>query len=183
MCFGSLTAVCWADLFDLPPALLVIPALTASLVSVANVPLAAILLVVEGFGAQWIVPALFALVWAAIFAHKNSIYRGQRESFESGQIVPGISVRRVRVSSAWANKSLRELGVSDHFGLTVIGMIDRRESAEGEVDERIVLNPRPDQRLSRGDQLIVLGEDDRIAAFAAASRDSLQPKPSSAAGP
>jgi hypothetical protein len=146
--------------------------MTASLVSVANVPLAAILLVIEGFGSRWVVPAIFVLVWASIFAHKNSIYRAQRDSFDRGQILPGMSVRRIRVGGGWSGLDLRKLGVRDRYGLTVIGMIDRREAADGNLDENIVLNPRPDRLLSVGDLLIVLGEDDRIARFAAASAEA-----------
>jgi hypothetical protein len=162
--------VCWAHVFDLEPALLVIPSMTAALVSVANVPLAAILLVIEGFGSQWVVPALFVLVWASVFSHKNSIYRAQRESFDSGQVLPGMSVRRVRVAGDWVGQNMRELGIRERFGLTVIGMIDRRETPDGNLDEHIVLNPRADHCVGRGDILIVLGEDDRIARFSEASR-------------
>jgi len=173
LCFGSLTAVCWAGLFGLPPALLVIPAMTASLVSVANVPLAAILLVIEGFGSQWVVPAMFALVWASIFAHKNSIYRAQRDSFDAGQILPGVSMRRIRVPSAWAGSTLRTVGIRERYGLTLIGMIDRRETEDGNVDERIVLEPSLDQVLTQADMLIVLGDNDRLQRLMAATRDSL----------
>ncbi|HET8938562.1 MAG TPA: chloride channel protein [Polyangiales bacterium] len=182
LCFGSLTACCWAEVFGFEPALLVIPGMTASLVSVANVPLAAILVVIEGFGSQWIVPAVFALVWASIFAHKNSIYRAQRETFESGQILPGVSVKRLRVPRAWAGASLRELGVRERFGLTVIGMVDRRDTEHG-LDERVVLNPRPDQLLTLGDLLIVLGEDERLERFQEATRDSLPAPPTDGSAP
>lgn len=178
--FGCLTASAWAELLDFDAALLVIPAMTASLASVANVPLAAIMLVVEGFGAQWIVPSMFVLVLASVFAHENSIYRAQRESFDRGQILPGVSVRRIRVPRPWAGLDLRSLGVRERFRLTVIGMVDRRESTDGSLDERIVLNPPPDQKLSRGDMLIVLGEDERIEHFAAEAgqeHDSQAPGP------
>lgn len=167
LCFGCLTAVCWAELLGIPPALLVVPSMTASLVSVANVPLAAILLVVEGFGAQWIVPGVFALVLSSIFAHRNSIYRAQRETFDRGQILPGMSVRRIRVSAHWEGKTLRGLGIREHYGLTVIGMIDRSEGPDGGLDEHIVMNPSPDRELTVSDMLIVLGEDERIARLAA----------------
>jgi CIC family chloride channel protein len=170
--FGCLAASAWSGVFELDAALLVVPAMTASLASVANVPLAAIMLVVEGFGAQWIVPSMFVLVIASIFAHNNSIYRAQRESFDRGQILPGVSVRRIRVPGAWAGRDLRALGVRERYGLTVIGMVDRRESADGSLDERIVLNPPPTQILTRGDMLIVLGEDDRIERFSSASSDA-----------
>lgn len=171
LCFGCLVASAFSHLFELDAPLLVIPAMTASLASVANVPLAAILLVVEGFGAQWIVPAMFVLVVASIFAHKNSIYRAQRESFDRGQILPGISVRRIRVPGVWAGRDLRGLGIREQFGLTVIGMVDRSEASDGSLDERIVLNPQPNQVVTRGDVLIVLGEDDRIERLSQASKD------------
>jgi CIC family chloride channel protein len=171
LCFGCLVAAGWAELFDVETAWLAIPAMTASLASVANVQLAAILLVVEGFGAPWIVPAMFALVVASIFAHKNSIYRAQRESFDPGQILPGVSVRRIRVAGVWAGKDLRSLGVRERFGLTVIGMVDRREGPEG-LEEHVLLNPPPDKLLTRGDLLIVLGEDERLERFERASADA-----------
>ncbi len=174
LCFGCLVASAWAALFELDAPLLVIPAMTAALASVANVPLAAILLVIEGFGAEWIVPAMFVLVLASVFAHKNSIYRAQRESFDRNQILPGVSVRRIRVPGSWAGSDLRTLGVRERFGLTVIGMVDRREGGDGDLDEHVVLNPRPDQTLTRGDVLIVLGEDERIDSFAKASAEATQ---------
>jgi CIC family chloride channel protein len=171
LCFGCLVASAWSHVFELDAPFLVIPAMTASLASVANVPLAAILLVIEGFGAQWIVPAMFVLVVASIFAHKNSIYRAQRESFDRDQILPGVSVRRIRVPGAWAGSDLRGLGIRERYGLTVIGMVDRREAVDGTLDERVVLNPSPEQRLTRGDVLIVLGEDDRIERLSRASSE------------
>jgi CIC family chloride channel protein len=170
--FGCLAASAWAGLLHIDPALLVVPAMTASLASVANVPLAAIMLVVEGFGAHWIVPSMFVLVLASVFAHTNSIYQAQRDSFDRGQILPGVSVRRIRVPGAWADKDLLSLGVRERFGLTVIGMVDRREAADGLLDERVVLNPTPTQKLSRGDMLIVLGEDDRIERFSKVSAEA-----------
>ena len=171
LCFGCLVASSWAQVFHVETSWLAVPAMTASLAAVANVQLAAILLVVEGFGAQWIVPAVFALVVASIFAHKNSIYRAQRESFDPGQILPGVSVRRIRVAGEWAGKDLRALGVRERFGLTVIGMVDRSEGPDG-IEERVILNPPPDKRLTRGDLLIVLGEDERLERLARASADA-----------
>jgi CIC family chloride channel protein len=171
LCFGCLVAAGFAELFDLDATFLSVPAMTASLASVANVQLAAILLVVEGFGAPWIVPAMFALVVASIFAHKNSIYRGQRDTFNPGQILPGVSVRRIRVAGEWAGKDLRALGVRERFGLTVIGMVDRSDGPDG-VEERVLLNPPPDKVLTRGDLLIVLGEDERLERLARASEDA-----------
>jgi hypothetical protein len=165
LCFGSLIAAAWADWLDLVPPLLVIPAMTACLACVANVPLAAILLVVEGFGAQWIVPALFVLVISVLFAHQGSLYRAQRERFDPGQILPGVSVKRIRVPAIWQGLDLRQLGIREQFGLTVIGIVDWRESPSGDVDENVVLNPQPDYTFSAGDVVIVLGENERLEAF------------------
>ena len=170
--FGCLVASSWAGVLGVPPALLVVPAMTASLASVANVPLAAIMIVIEAFGAQFIVPSMFVLVLASLFAHENSIYRAQRESFDRGQILPGVSVRRIRVPSGWAGKDLRQLGIRERYGLTVIGMVDRRQADDGQLEERVVLNPPPGQQLTHGDLLIVLGEDERIDAFAGASAEN-----------
>jgi K+/H+ antiporter YhaU regulatory subunit KhtT len=89
----------------------------------------------------------------------------------AGQILPGVSVRRIRVAGEWAGKDLRALGVRERFGLTVIGMVDRSEGPDG-IEERVILNPPPDKRLTRGDLLIVLGEDERLERLARASADA-----------
>ncbi len=165
LCFGSLIAAAWAHWLDLAPPLLAVPAITASLACIASVPLAAILLVVEGFGAQWIVPALFVLVIAVIFAHQGSLYRAQRERFDPAEILPGVSVRRIRVPDGWEGWSLRQLAIRERFGLTVIGIVDWRETSSGEFEEAVILNPSADYKFSVNDAVMVLGENDRIDAF------------------
>ena len=67
---------------------------------------------------------MFGLVLSSLFAHTNSIYRAQRESFDPGQILPGMSVRRIRIPGELACKTMRSLGVREQYGLTVIGMVD-----------------------------------------------------------
>jgi CIC family chloride channel protein len=64
--FGSLVASAWADVVGMPSALLVVPAMSASLASVANVRLAAFLIVIEAFGVAFIPPCIFALVVASL---------------------------------------------------------------------------------------------------------------------
>lgn len=166
LCFGTLLAVLGSALFGISePVVLIGPAMTAALVSIANVPLAAILFVIELFGAAYVVPALFALVVASIIAHENNIYRTQRDVLVRGQILPGFSVRRVKVPASWSGNDLRGLDVRRRFGLTVIGMLDRFEGSDGNLDQKVVLNPPADQPLTEADILIVLGEDADLMRF------------------
>ncbi|MCA9619109.1 MAG: chloride channel protein, partial [Myxococcales bacterium] len=165
LCFGTLVASIWAQVFDVAPATLIVPAMTGSLVSIVNVPLAAILLVIEGFGREYIVPSLFILVAASIVSHETSIYRTQRESFDQNEILPGFGVRRIPVPERWVGRDLRALAIRQRYGVTVIGMIDRTEEANGRVDSHVLLNPRADHDLTSGDVLIVLGETERVEAM------------------
>jgi hypothetical protein len=102
------------------------------------------------------------VVWVFVIVLKLAVHTG----FE---LLANALAQTHSVAFVWIPLVLGAIGVS------------WRETADGNVDERVVLNPRPDQVLTRGDLLIVLGEDERIAAFAMASRDSLQPKASAAA--
>jgi CIC family chloride channel protein len=164
--FGAMVATLWSGAFPEYPAVhLVAPAMCASLVSIANVPLAAILLVVEVFGTAYTVPALFMLVVASTIAYDNYLYRTQREAFDGRQVLPGFSVRRIPVPPRWEGSTLRDLALRSRHGVTVIGMIDRTTTPEGAYDQRMVLNPPADQPLTMGDVLVVLGEDDRLDAF------------------
>ncbi|MCZ7669943.1 MAG: hypothetical protein M5U34_23590 [Chloroflexi bacterium] len=58
--------------------------------------------------------------------HDNSIYRTQRETFDIRQILPGISVRRVRMPLTWAGQTLIDLDFRRQFDLNVIGLLDHR---------------------------------------------------------
>ena len=66
--FGTMVATVFADWFNYQPMMLIAPAMTASLVSIVNVPLAAILFTVEMFGSAYMVPALIVLVATSILA-------------------------------------------------------------------------------------------------------------------
>lgn len=156
MFFGTTVAVVWASVFGYPePVVLIAPALTASLVSIVNVPLAAIFVVVELFGADWIVPSLFMLVTVSIMTHKNSIYRTQHETFDQREILPGVTVRHLDVPASCVGKTLGELDVRRTFGITVIGIIR-------DPDADIELNPSADRVLAEGERLAAIGDD---AAF------------------
>ncbi len=171
MFFGTMVAAAFSQLFGYPQAMvLIVPAITASLVSIVNVPLAAILLSVELFSSHYMIPALLTLIVTAIFAHDHTIYRTQRQTFDRRQILPGYGVRRVAVPSAWAGQTLVELNVRRRFDITVIGLVEQNE-ANGQPVQNMSFNPSVMRPLEAGDTLIVLGKDENLVAFDAAARD------------
>jgi CIC family chloride channel protein len=170
MFFGTMVAAAFSQLFGYPQAMvLIVPAITASLVSIVNVPLAAILLSVELFSSHYMIPALLTLIVTAIFAHDHNIYRTQRQTFDRRQILPGYGVRRVAVPSAWAGQNLVELNVRRRFDITVIGLVEQNQ-ADGQPVQNMSFNPSVMRPLEAGDTLIVLGKDENLAAFDAAAR-------------
>lgn len=170
--FGTMVAAALADLFGYEPMLLIIPAMTASLVSIVNVPLAAILFTVEVFSAAYMLPALVVLVVASILAHDNTIYRTQREKLGKRQILPGVSTRRVPVPPAWAGQTLVELNFRQRFDLNVIGMLEVH-GTDG--NPHIRLEASATTPLEAGDILVVLGADEKLAALEAAITGSQPP--------
>jgi len=160
--FGTMVATVYANLFGYEPMLLIAPAMTASLVAIANVPLAAILFVVEIFGSSYMMPALFMLVVASIFAHEATIYRSQRETFSGRQILPGVSVRRLRIPAAWAQQTLIDLDFRKEYDLNVIGLAER-QAENGR--SRLHLGSASSTVLEADDVLIVLGRDEKLDLF------------------
>jgi CIC family chloride channel protein len=163
--FGTTIAVAWAGVFDLDPLVLIAPAMTASLVSIVNVPLAAILMVIELFGAQFVVPALFALVATSILTHHNNIYRTQQESFDVRRVFPGVSIHRLIIPDEWHGQSLVNLDVRKRFGLTVLGLVDRQDTGDDGFKDGVVVNPDPESAMQRGDVIVVLGKDSDLKRF------------------
>jgi CIC family chloride channel protein len=157
--FGTMVAAAFAPIFGYEPIMLIIPAMAASLISIVNVPIAAILFTVELFGANYMVPALVVLVVTSILAHDNTIYRTQRETHSRRQILPGASVRRVAIPAAWVGKTLVELDFRRRFDLTVIGLVEQR-GQDGRPHVRLDLAPTIPLEL--GDILVVLGADDNL---------------------
>lgn len=164
--FGVMVAAAFAPLFNYPPMLLVVPAITASLVSIVNVPLAAILLTVELFGAVYMVPAIIVMVVTFILAHQNSIYRTQRETLSGMHIVPGYTVRRLLIPDAWDGRTLLDLDIRKQYQVNVIGLLERHSQAgETAVRRQIRMDPPVTLPLHGGDTLLVLGHDEKIEAF------------------
>ncbi len=168
--FSTMVAAAFAGLFEeFQPMMLIIPAMTASLVSIVNVPLAAILFTVEIFGTSYMVPALIMLVVASIFAHDHTIYRTRRDGEHQGnQIMPGVGSRRVMVPAAWIGKTLVDLDFRKRFDLNVIGLMERRDSSGM---PRIHLGNSGLTTLETGDVLVVLGQEKKLDLLEAYVRD------------
>jgi CIC family chloride channel protein len=164
--FGAMVAAGMAPLVDIPAALLIVPAMTASLGAVVNVPLAAVFFVVEAFGSPFLIPSLVVLLVAMLLVHDNSIYRTQRETYEGRQILPGYSVRRFPVPLGWEGKTLVDLRVRNRFDVNVIGVIEAYVE-DGRMRYQARFNPSIGRPLGGGDTLIVLGEDAKLDSFAA----------------
>lgn len=156
---GTMAAVLVAIPARYEPMLLIVPAMTASLVSLVNVPLAAILLPVELFSSHYLPAALLALLIGALLTQNDKIYRTQRETFAQRQILPGVEVRRVEVPLEWDRKTLIDLDLRRRFNITVIGMIDTRRP---DGSPHVRLNPAATLRLSQGDTIVVLGEESNL---------------------
>ncbi|KAA3663285.1 MAG: hypothetical protein DWQ04_11095 [Chloroflexi bacterium] len=158
--FSTMVAAVFSSIFEgYQPMMFIIPAMTASLVSIVNVPLAAILFTVEVYGTAYMMPALVMLVVASVFAHDHTIYRTQREKHSGRQIMPGVSTRRIPVPAAWVGHTLIDLNFRNQFDLNVIGLMERRDESGL---PRIRLNTSSATILESGDILVVLGRDEKL---------------------
>jgi hypothetical protein len=155
--------------------MMVIPSITASLVSLINVPLTAIMLTVELFGASYLLPALVVLLVTLLLSHPTSVYRTQRDQDENREILPGYGVRRINVPRAWEGKTLRDLALRDRYDVNVIGYVENR--LQGAQVTPYVPAIRP---LRMGDRMIVLGQNSAISALLAElnSLEMSEPTPS-----
>ena len=167
--FSTMIAVAFSAVFPgYQPMMFIIPAMTASLVSIVNVPLAAILFTVEVYGTPYMMPALVMLVVASVFAHDHTIYRTQREKHNGRQIMPGVSTRRIPVPGEWVSSSLIDLDFRHRFECNVIGLMERRDESGM---PRVRLDANSATVLEMGDVLIVLGRDEKLDRLEQAIRD------------
>ena len=158
--FSTMVAAVFSSIFEgYQPMMFIIPAMTASLVSIVNVPLAAILFTVEVYGTPYMMPALVMLVVASVFAHDHTIYRTQREKHIGRQIMPGVSTRRIPVPPQWIGTTLIDLNFRNQYECNVIGLMERRDESGM---PRIRLNASPTTILELGDILVVLGRDEKL---------------------
>lgn len=156
---GAMCATVVANLAHYEPMLLIAPAMTASLVSIANVPLAAILIPVELFSSHYLPAALLALIICTLLTQGNKIYRTQRETFDKRQILPGVEVRRITVPAEWDDKTLLELDLRRRFNVTIIGTL---EATGGNDLPRVRLEPSTNLTLHVGDAVIAMGSPEAL---------------------
>jgi trk system potassium uptake protein TrkA len=71
----------------------------------------------------------------------------------------GFSVQEMAVRSDWVGKTLRELELRRHYGITVIGLHDMLRDV-------IVSTPDPDDVLTGSETLLVAGKDEDLARAA-----------------
>ncbi len=164
--FGTMVATALAPVFGYAPATLIIPAITASLVSIVNVPVAAILFTVEAFGTAYMIPALLTLVVALIIAHDAHIYRTQREADARRELLTGYSIRRLPVPPHWVGRTIIDLQIRSRYGVNVIGLVQPASPAD---TARTHFDPDRTTPLSDGQILIMLGADTAFAAMDEAS--------------
>ncbi|MEZ4664955.1 MAG: chloride channel protein [Caldilineaceae bacterium] len=158
--FGMTVAIGVAWLFGFTAATLVVPSITASVVAIVNVPLAATLLTVELFGSPYLLPSLLALVVSLLLSHDNTVYRTQREVDESREIMPGYSVRRIAVPDFWIGRTISQLNVRVRHDVNIIGLVKSTNYGSHIVPSTPVNHP-----LRQGDILIVMGADEKIEAL------------------
>lgn len=156
---GAMVATIVATAAHYEPMLLIAPAMTASLVSLVNVPLAAILLPVEMFSSHYLPAALLALLICTFLTQNDKLYRTQRETFDKRQIIPGVEVRRVLVPVEWDRKTLVELNLRRRFDVTVIGILEIH-GVDGA--PQIRLDPSAMLTLRQGDTIVVMGSEENL---------------------
>lgn len=72
----------------------------------------------------------------------------------------GFSIQEMGVPQAWSGKTLRELGLRQNFGVTVVGVHDM-------LVDKMTVSSDPDAILKDSDALIVAGTDEDLARAAA----------------
>ncbi len=160
---GTMIASAFSKLSGQPAIWLIAPAMTASLVAIVNVPLAAILVVAELFGTAYIPGALVALICAGLFSHGYSIYRSQRDFNRQREIVPGYSVQRIITQPEWVGKSLAELELRKRYGFNVIGFLVN--AIETDLHEQIQISTDVQTPLKEHDILVVIGKNADLLQF------------------
>jgi hypothetical protein len=125
-----MVAAAFSKLFQFESMLLIVPALTGSLIAIVNTPFAAIFFAVEEFGAEYLLPALVLMIVTGLLSNPKSIYRAQQVALDSIEILPGYDIHHIRVPPAWVGKTLDELKLHERFEVQVIGLLDRSAGDE-----------------------------------------------------
>ena len=130
MFFGTMIAVAFAQFLHFEPMPFIAPALAGSLIAIVNTPFAALIFVLEEFGAEYVLPALALLIVTGLLSNPKSIYRTQRVAQDSIEILPGYDIQLIGVPPSWVGKTLDELNLQDQFDVQVVGLLDRSAGDE-----------------------------------------------------
>ena len=68
-------------------------------------------------------------------------------------VAPGFGIEKIRPPRAWVGRTFAELDLKTKIGLTPVALRRGRQ---------VIVNPPRDERLAEGDELILVGEDDRL---------------------
>ena len=168
MFFGTMVAVAFAQLFQFEPVLFIAPALTGSLIAIVNTPFAALIFVVEEFGAEYLLPALVLLIITGQLSNPKSIYRAQQAAADSIELLPGYDIQAISVPAAWVGRTLRDLNLQEQFEVQVVGLLDR---SAGNEQPGVLF----DSQLTAGttleaeDTILVYGEEVKLDALETAT--------------
>ena len=162
--FGTMVAVVFARLLRYEPVLFIGPALAGSLIAIVHTPFAAIIFVVEEFGADFLGPAIVLLIITGLLSNPKSIYRAQQMAPESMEILPGYDIRHIGVPGAWVGKRLDDLNLHEQFEVQVVGLLDR---SAGDEQPSVLLGSEltAATTLVAEDTILVYGQEEKLDAL------------------
>jgi CIC family chloride channel protein len=166
--FGTMVAAAFARLFQSEAVLYIVPALTGSLIAIVNTPFAALLFVVEEFGADYLVPAMVILVITGLLSNPKTIYRAQQVALDSIEILPGYDIYQLSVPAAWVGKTLEDLNLHEQFEVQVVGLLDR---SAGDEQPRVLFGAEltAATTLVAEDKILVYGREEKLDALETAT--------------
>ena len=162
--FGTMVAVVFAQLLQYEPVLFIAPALAGSLIAIIHTPFAAIIFVVEEFGADYLGPAIVLLIVTGLLSNPKSIYRAQQTAPESMEILPGHDIRHISVPAAWVGKTLDDLNLGGQFEVQVVGLLDR---SAGDAQPSVLFGSEltAATTLVAEDTILVYGQEEKLDAL------------------
>ena len=88
MFFGTMVAVAFAQLFQFEPVLFIAPALAGSLIAIVNTPFAAVIFVLEEFGAEYLLPALALLIITGLLSNPKASTAPSKSPWTASRFYP-----------------------------------------------------------------------------------------------
>jgi H+/Cl- antiporter ClcA len=170
MFLGTMIAVAFAQVFQFEPTLFIAPALTGSLIAIVNTPFAALIFVLEEFGAEYLLPALGILIITGLLSNPKTIYRTQQVRPDSIEVMPGYDIQLIAVPAAWVGKTLEDLNLHEQFEVQVVGLLDR---SAGDEQPGVLFGTELDEAttLVAEDTILVYGQEEKLHALETAATE------------